>query len=29
LITKYRILVEGVTDSGEPVRGVFYIEVAR
>lgn len=29
LITKYRILVEGITDSGEPVRGVFYIEVAR
>jgi hypothetical protein len=28
LITKYKIVVEGITDFGEPVRGVFYIEIA-
>lgn len=26
LVTKYKIVVEGITDFGEPVRGVFYIE---
>jgi hypothetical protein len=28
LITKYRIVVEGITDFGEPVRGVFYIKIS-
>lgn len=26
LVTKYKIVVEGITDFGEPVRGIFYIE---
>ncbi|MBL7875623.1 MAG: hypothetical protein JNL53_08160, partial [Cyclobacteriaceae bacterium] len=27
LITTYRIVVEGISDLGEPVRGVFYIDI--
>lgn len=27
LITTYRIVVEGISDLGEPIRGVFYIDV--
>ena len=27
-ITKYKIVVEGITDFGEPIRGVFFIEIS-
>lgn len=27
-LTRYKIVVEGITDFGDPVRGVFYIEIS-
>ncbi len=27
-ITKYKIVVEGITDFGEPIRGVFFVEIS-